>query len=81
MTTLRVHIEDKKSEKAVLAVFEALGLTYQVEDTSKNNPSPSDDPWFLNPDNVAIVEKGKADAEAGRVTRVKDVNNIWESIL
>ncbi|WP_257669631.1 hypothetical protein [Parapedobacter tibetensis] len=31
MTTLRVDIDNKKSEKVVLAVFEALGLNYKIE--------------------------------------------------
>ena len=34
MTTLTVNINNKKSEKAVKAVLEALGLDYSVEQTS-----------------------------------------------
>jgi len=30
MTTLTVNIENKKTEKAVKAVFDALGLDYQI---------------------------------------------------
>ena len=41
MTTLTVNIEDKKAEKAVKAVFDALGLDYIVDPKSvsvKTNP-------------------------------------------
>ncbi len=41
MTTLTVNIEDKKAEKAVKAVFDALGLDYKVDPKSvlvKTNP-------------------------------------------
>jgi len=31
MTTLKVNIDNKKSEKAVKAVLDALGLSYQVQ--------------------------------------------------
>jgi hypothetical protein len=31
MTTLTVNIDDKKSEKAVKAVLDALGLNYNIE--------------------------------------------------
>ncbi|SHN28888.1 hypothetical protein [Mucilaginibacter sp. OK098] len=33
MTTLTVNIDNKKSEKAVKAVLDALGLSYNVEPT------------------------------------------------
>jgi GTP cyclohydrolase I len=37
MTTLTVTIDNKKSEKAVKAVLDALGLNYNVELTKENN--------------------------------------------
>jgi hypothetical protein len=39
MTTLTVNIDNKKSEKAVKAVLEALGLSYNV-DSSKGAKRP-----------------------------------------
>jgi hypothetical protein len=30
---------------------------------------------------VEAIERGEDDIKAGRVTRIKDVKNIWESIL
>ncbi|PWS27015.1 hypothetical protein DHW03_13430 [Pedobacter yonginense] len=35
MTTLTVNINDKKTEKAVKAVFDALGLSYAEDKTKK----------------------------------------------
>ncbi len=35
MTTLTVNIENKKSEKAVKAMLDALGLNYEVASNSK----------------------------------------------
>lgn len=32
----------------------------------KENPSPSGDPWFNDPENIALVMRGIEDAKAGR---------------
>lgn len=32
------------------------------------NPSPSGDPWFVDPDNIKEVKKGLADIESGKTT-------------
>ena len=40
MTTLTVNIDNKKSEKAVKAVLDALGLSYNVEATPANIQRP-----------------------------------------
>jgi len=40
MTTLTVNIDNKKSEKAVKAVLDALGLTYNVESAPTDTQRP-----------------------------------------
>ncbi len=40
MTTLTVNIDNKKTEKAVKAVLEALGLKYNVEQDAKPAQRP-----------------------------------------
>jgi hypothetical protein len=40
MTTLTVNIDDKKSEKAVKAVLDALGLSYSVGTTPNSGKRP-----------------------------------------
>ena len=52
-----------------------------VKDKLEDNPSPSGDPWFDNPENMSLVLKGIEDVKAGRVTEIKDLKNIWENIL
>lgn len=38
--------------------------------TVYENPSPSGDPWFDDPENMAMVMRGIEDVKAGRVERV-----------
>lgn len=66
MTILTVHINDEKSEKAVRAFFDALGLPYREEKARGKNPSPSGDAWFLDEKNLAEIDKGIAEVKAGK---------------
>ncbi|KAA6348994.1 hypothetical protein EZS27_003594 [termite gut metagenome] len=52
-----------------------------VCDSLSENPSPSGDTWFDDPENMASVMRGMADIKAGRVTKIEDAKNIWQSIL
>lgn len=38
MTTLTIHLDNKKSEKAIKAVLDALGVVYEEESTDQNYP-------------------------------------------
>ncbi|MEI7708248.1 MAG: DUF2281 domain-containing protein [Chlorobium sp.] len=38
------------------------------------------DNYFANPKVIEAIERGKADIKAGRVTKITDPNNIWDSI-
>lgn len=38
------------------------------------------DEYFANPLVIEAIECGKADIEAGRVTKIADPKNIWNSI-
>ena len=42
------------------------------------NPSPSGDPWFDDPENMASVMRGIEDAKQGRVTAytIDDIKNL-----
>ena len=40
--------------------------------TSNTNPSPSNDPWFDVPENIAAMEEGAADIAAGRYRAYSD---------
>jgi len=39
------------------------------------------DNYFANPKVIKAIERGKSDVKAGRVTKITDPNNIWDSIL
>ena len=39
------------------------------------------DSYFANPKVIEAIERGEEDLKAGRVTKINDPNNIWESIL
>lgn len=53
--SLKKYIEETMIEKATNASISV-----------NENPSPSGDPWFDNPENIAIVEKGIAEMKAGK---------------
>jgi hypothetical protein len=45
---------------------------YPRKSTNPDNPSPSGDTWWDNPENVRIVKEGMAELKAGRVVRAED---------
>ncbi|WP_188753782.1 DUF2683 family protein [Parapedobacter defluvii] len=65
MTTLTVHIENKKSEKAVKAVLDALGVKYELE-------KPVTFPECV----IADVRKAQKDVKAGRVKKYEGLNAL-----
>ena len=38
----------------------------------QTNPSPSNDPWFDVPENIAAMERGEKDIAAGRMKKYND---------
>ena len=57
--------------------------TRYMEDLKAGRPvenvSPSNDPYFLVPENIAGIIEGEKDILEGRYTTV-DTNNIWASL-
>ena len=45
-----------------ILISKANAVTIEVSD----NPSPSGDPWFNDPENIASVERGIAELKAGK---------------
>lgn len=43
--------------------------------------SVADDDDFLSKEELLSIQKGLEDIKNGRTTKIKDINNIWESIL
>lgn len=50
------------------------------EPSVKSKERISDDPYFDDPRNIEIIEEGIRDMKAGRVTEIKNPDDIWESI-
>lgn len=77
MERITIELKSKKKLELVAKILDALDIPY----IDQPNPSPSGDKWFLDSDNLKIMNKGLTSAKAGHLTIIKDVNNIWESIL
>lgn len=66
MTTLTIHLDDTKSERAIKAVLDALGVQYEESRTEVDYP-----------DHVkAGVRKAQDDVAAGRVHQYKGAQAI-----
>lgn len=66
MTTLTIHLDNEKSEQAIKAVLDALGVKYD----ELSEPS-------IFPDHVAAgVRKGQKDLKLGRVKDYKGLGAI-----
>ena len=76
MERITIELENKKKMQKLLKFLEELDIPF----VNGSNPSPSGDSWFLDSENIAILEKGIDDEKTGHVSSIKDVNNIWESI-
>lgn len=56
-------------------------LTPEPEKRSRAEKAKKSDTYFEQPEVLETIRQGKADIEAGRCVRIKDPNDIWESIL
>jgi len=77
MERITIELKSKNKREMLLKILDAVGIPYSAQE----NPSPSGDKWFLESGNTQMIERGIADIKAGRVTKINDVDNIWESIL
>ncbi|RDC54881.1 hypothetical protein DU508_18860 [Pedobacter chinensis] len=68
METLIVQPKNKKQLLAIEAVLHALNVTFKKEQ-------------HYNAKFIDEMAKGEEDIKKGRLTRIEDVQNIWESIL
>lgn len=63
-------VKEISVERLIEEVLIDAGKKFKIEvrSTNPNNPSPSGDPWWDDPENVAMVERGIEDVKAGRCT-------------
>ncbi len=77
METLIMHPQNKEQLSALKAIAKALKVDYTTEKSTERDKAID----FYGREFVEAIERGEEDVKAGRVTRIKDVNNIWDSIL
>lgn len=66
MTTLTIHLEDEKSEKAIKAVLDALGVKYDEAGDQLAFPEHV----------IAGVRKAQEDVKSGRVKKYEGLDAI-----
>lgn len=60
-------IENGSEDVSILTIGRVLrALGYPAQLVLYENPSPSGDPWFNDPENIASVNRGIEDIKAGR---------------
>lgn len=72
---LRKYLEMATREKVVVR----FNKSETVEIVPGKNIE-SNDEYFSNPKLLEAIERGRADAKAGRVREVKDIKQLWEGI-
>lgn len=65
METLIVEAKDQKELETVKAVLKALNVSFKKENT-------------ISQGLVDVIERGRADAKAGRVTVIKSNDDLWK---
>ncbi|MDR2979680.1 MAG: prevent-host-death protein [Bacteroidales bacterium] len=65
----RSYFELAEKERVIIKRGKKL-VELVVTEKLDENPSPSGDPWFDNPENLAHVLQGIEDAKAGRVVKM-----------
>ena len=77
METLIMHPQNKEQLTALKAIAKAFKIDFQAEELTEREKTIN----LYGKEAVETIERGEEDIKAGRVTRIKDVKNIWESIL
>jgi hypothetical protein len=76
----RSYFDLAEKERVIIKRGKKL-VELRVREKLDDSLSPSEDIWFENPDNIAVVLKGLEDTRNGDVTKIEDLKNIWVNIL
>lgn len=80
MEALTLHPQNKAQLDAIKAIARALKVPFNRAEEKTRNPSPSNDKWFSNPENMDIAEKAvvdfKANPKVGTRLNKSDINNL-----
>ena len=77
METLIMHPKNKEQVTALKAIAKAFKIDFTAEQSTEKEKAIK----LYGKELVESIERGEEDIKAGRVTRIKDINNIWDSIL
>ena len=72
-----MHPENEEQLAALKAIAKAFKINFKAEELNEREQAIS----LYGKEAVESIERGEEDVKAGRVTRIKDVKNIRESIL
>lgn len=75
-TLHKLSVLANRQGKSLKAYIESI-LIKNAETLNVINPSPSNDPWFDNPDNLAAVKRGIEDIEQNR-SKIYTADDIKE---
>lgn len=76
METLIMHPKNKEQLTALKAIAKAFKIGFTTEELTESEKAVK----LYGQDAVEKIERGEEDIKAGRVTRIKDIKNVWESI-
>jgi hypothetical protein len=77
MATYQIHVNERVAVgRHLVELLRSMPETVSFE--RKNNPSPSGDPWFDNPKNMASVMRGIEEAKQGqtKACTTDDIRNL-----
>jgi|AntRauMFilla1563_2_1112583.scaffolds.fasta_scaffold96623_1 heme oxygenase len=72
MKTIEIQTDNEEIYEAFKKLAKAFKVDFLEKDisTTDSNPSPSNDPYFENPENLAEIEAGILDVKEGRVVKL-----------
>jgi len=74
-----MHPKNKEQSAALKAIAKAFKIDFKIkeEEISEREKAVN----FYGKELIESIERGEEDIKSGRVTRIKDINNVWDSIL
>ena len=86
MATYTIKLDERTSTgKALKEYLQSLSVLGKRISSSTNDDQEADEVAssfeLITKEELVAIQKGLEDIKNGRNTKIKDVNNIWESIL
>ena len=86
MATYTIKLDERTTTgKALKEYLQSLGVLAKRISSSTKDEQEADEVAYsselITKEELVAIQKGLEDIKNGRTTKIKDVNNIWESIL